>query len=133
MYILVATKHTDLRLAIELYLAEEPGVTIVGTASEAPSLRALVRTARPDLVVLDWALPGHSPSSLLAEIKSIDRPPQVIVLGAEVELKPVVLAAGADAFVLKADPPGHLLAAVRQARLLRATAVNQISTGKKGE
>ena len=133
MHTLIAAKQADLRLAIDLYLAEEPGVTVVGTASEAPSLRALLRTSRPDLVLLDWELPGHPPASLLAEIKRLDCHPQVIVLGKKTALKPAVLAAGADAFVLKGDPPGQLLAAVRQAQSRRATAENPTSTELKGE
>ena len=120
MHTLVATQQADLRLAIELYLAEEPGVEIIGTASEATSLCGMVRTARPDLIVLDWDLPGHPPGSLLAEIKMADRLLQVIVLCREAELKPAVLAAGADASVLKGDPPSKLLAAVRQARSRQA-------------
>ena len=133
MQLLVATEQADLRLAIELYLTEEPGVTIIGTVGEAPSLRALLRTSRPDLVLLDWDLPGHPPASLLAETKSLDCHPQVIVLGRELELKPVVLAAGADAFVLKGDPPRQLLAAVRRAQSRRASAENQTFTKRKGE
>jgi DNA-binding NarL/FixJ family response regulator len=132
MRVLVAAKESDLRLAIELYLDEEPGVTIVGTASEAPSLRALVRTTRPDLVLLDWELPGHAPTSLLAEIRKNECPPQIIVLGKEVELKPTILAADADAFVLKGDPPRQLSDAIRQARLRRASA-EQSSIETKGE
>ena len=132
MQALVATKQADLRLAIELYLVEEPGMDIVGTASEAAGLRSLARTTRPDLIMLDWDLPGHSPTSLLAELKRIDSCLQVIVLGKELEQRTVVLAAGADAFVLKGDPPGRLLTAIRQARAQRATAENQIPTETKG-
>ena len=133
MHILVAIAQMDLRLAIELYLAEGPGVTLVGSASEAPSLRALVRTARPDLVVLDWALPGQFPKNLTAEIKRIDPPPQVIVLGTQTEQRPAALAAGADAFVLQADPPTRLLTAVQEARLRRASTEDPTRAETRGE
>jgi DNA-binding NarL/FixJ family response regulator len=122
MLILVATKQADLRLAIELYLVEEPGLEIVGTAREAASLRALPQASRQDLVLLDWELPGHPPASLLAEARSLNPRPQVIVLGNDLDAKQAALAAGAGFFVLKGDPCRHLLAAVRQAQSRRALA-----------
>jgi DNA-binding NarL/FixJ family response regulator len=115
MNILVATKQADLRLAIELYLTEEPGLEIVGTARESASLRALLRTSLPDLVLLDWDLPGQSPAELVTEAKSVS-PCQVVVLGRDLDIKTAALTAGADAFVLKGDPPRHLLDAIHQAR-----------------
>ncbi len=119
MHILVATKQTDLRLAIELYLTEEPGIDIVGTASEAASLRALLQVSHPDLVLLDWELPGHPPADLVAEAKSVSSC-QVIVLGRDLDIKSAALTAGADDFVLKGDSPRHLLIAIRQARSRQA-------------
>ena len=102
MRILLATEQPELRLALGLFLSEEPGMTIVGSASEAASLRSLLITARPELVLLDWDLPGHPPASLVAEAKSLNPHPHVIVVGKELDAKQAALAAGADAFVLKA-------------------------------
>jgi len=126
--VLLAIMQLDLRVALEILLREEPGTNVVGTASEAASLRALLQTARPDLVLLDWDLPGHPPASLLAEARSLAPRPQVIVLGRDLDVKPAALAAGADAFVLKGDSPGQLLAAIRQARLQQAAAIEKQPT-----
>lgn len=133
MDILLASMQLDLRVALEILLREEPGTDVVGTASDAASLRALLQACRPDLVLLDWDLPGHPAASLLVEAKSLDPRPQVIVLGRDLDLKQTVLAAGADAFVLKGDPPGLLLTAIRQARPQRAAAKEKKSTETKGE
>lgn len=133
MHILVATKQSDLRLAIELYLTEEPGLDIVGTVSDAASLRAVLPASHPDLVLLDWDLLGHPPADLVAEAKSLASRPQVIVLGKDFDVKPTALAAGADDFVLKGDSPQHLLAAVQQAQSRRAPAIDTVITAKKGE
>jgi DNA-binding NarL/FixJ family response regulator len=133
MDILVATKQADLRLAIELYIGEEPGMHIVGTASNAASLRALLQASRPELVLLDWELPGHPPASLLAEARSLNPRPQVIVLSQDYNAKQAALAAGADVFVLKGDSPRQLLTAIRQCRSQRAAAREKKSTETKGE
>lgn len=133
MDVLVATKQADLRLAIELYISEEPGIHVVGTTSEAASLRALLQASSPDLVLLDWELPGHPPASLLAEAKSLNPRPQVIVLGQDLNAKQAALAAGADAFVLKGDSPTHLLTVIQQARSRQAAAREKEPTEMKGE
>jgi len=132
MRVLLAIEPTDLRLALELYLSEEPGVTITGTASEAASLRAVLPTTLPDLLILDWALPGHPPASLVAEAKSAGFRPQVIVIGKDLEAKQAALAAGADAFVMTGDSPEQLLTAVRRVRTERITSQIQISAETKG-
>ena len=59
MEIVLASAQLDLRLALEILLREEPGTRVVGTASEAASLRSLLQASRPDMVLLDWDLPGH--------------------------------------------------------------------------
>jgi DNA-binding NarL/FixJ family response regulator len=112
----LASADSDLRVAVEIMLREEPDINVVGTASDAASLRALVRTFDPGLVVLDGDLPGSPLKSTLAEMIATGCPPQVIVFGKQAELEPSVLASGANAFVLKGSPPSQLLTAIRQAR-----------------
>ena len=133
MDIVLAAAQLDLRVALEILLREEPGAHVVGSVSSAASLRALLQASRPDMVLLDWDLPGHSPASLLAETKGLDLSPQVIALGKDLGEKRPALAAGADAFVLKGDPPRHLLTAVRQAQTQHATAKEKNPAEPKGE
>ena len=66
MQVVLAVQQRDLGLALQLYLDAEPGLFVAGTATEAASLRALLRTASPDLVILDRNLPGYAPIHLLA-------------------------------------------------------------------
>ena len=103
-------------LALEMLLGEEPGVEVVGTASEAKGLLALVQAAAPDLVLLDWELPGRPPAEVLAETHTADCQPALVVLDKDAGTEKLVMEAGAAAFVLKGSPPEHLLTAVRQVR-----------------
>ncbi len=116
MKIVLASAQLDLRLALGILLREEPGADVVGTASEAASVSSLLRSSRPDLVLLDWDLPGYSPSLLLARAKRARCNTQVIVLGRDEGVRQEALAAGADAFVLLGDSPDYLLAAIRQSQ-----------------
>lgn len=116
MRVLLATKHSDLRLALEVLLGEEPGVTVIGAVSETEGLRALLRITRPDLVFLDWDLPGRPLDDLLSEARVLDQHPCFIVLGKHSDARQVALNAGADAFVIQGDPPRDLLNAFRDIR-----------------
>jgi DNA-binding NarL/FixJ family response regulator len=116
MNVVLAVRQAHARLALELLLSEEPGVIIVGAASETEGLLALTRTAHPDLVVLEWGLPGRPAEAVLAEAHALAGWPRFLVLGCDPGLKPGALQAGADAFVLVGDPPELLLAALREVR-----------------
>ena len=59
MNVVLAVRQAHARLALELLLNEEPGVMVVGTASETEGLLALTWIAHPDLVVLEWGLDGR--------------------------------------------------------------------------
>jgi len=114
MDIVLASEEYDLRLALEMLFREEPGAYVVGTASHAQALLALVQTTCPDLALLDWDLPGLPPAQVLAQVQIAECQPKIIVLGKEPDARGPALAAGADAFVVKGEPPGQLLAALRQ-------------------
>ena len=104
MRILLAIEDGDLRLSIELLLSQEPSVTVVGFASEAEGLLALLDSARPDLVILDWDLPGRPIIELMSRIRTHFQTVRFIMLGKEPASKEAALLAGADAFVVKGDP-----------------------------
>ena len=54
MRTVLAIGDSDLLLALQLLLNEEPRVNIVGTTSELDGLLSLIETTGPDLVLLDW-------------------------------------------------------------------------------
>ncbi len=114
MDIVLASEEYDLRLALELLLREEPGAYVVGTVSHSGALLVLIQTICPDVVLLDWDLPGQPSTEVLAEISSAECRPKVIVLAKDADDRQVALASGADGFVVKGDPPEQLLVALRQ-------------------
>jgi DNA-binding NarL/FixJ family response regulator len=114
MDIVLASQEYDLRLALEMLFREQPGAYVVGAASHTDALLALIRTACPDVVLLDWDLPGQPLAEVLAELDSIESRPKIIVLGKDPDTRPAALAARADAFVVKGEPPNQLLVAFHQ-------------------
>lgn len=119
MNVVLAIASASLRLALDVVLSEEPGVTVVGMASETAGLLALLRTAQPDLVLVEWELAGCRTAAVITVAHTFPRPLRILVLGRDAAVRPAALTAGAWAFVVVGDPPEILLAALRQARTLR--------------
>ncbi len=114
MHILLATKGSDLRIALEMLLSEEPGVHITGTASNSDGLLALLGSTQPDLVLLDEDLPGDHLHSTLAMAHNFRSDTKFIVIGLKPSSKESILKYGADAYAVKGDPPEKLLDTFRR-------------------
>jgi PAS domain S-box-containing protein len=97
-----------------MLLDEQPGFEVVGSITDATSLLALVKTAHPDLVLLDCDLPGGSHIEVLSRIQVAAPRPAIVALGKDADTKRAALATGIDAFVLKGDPPEELLNTLRR-------------------
>ena len=117
--VLIAENRPQVRSALRLLLTQEPGVTVVGEAQDAQQVRSLVARQRPDLVLLDWELPGWDGPAALVELRKAWPGLAVIVLSGRPEARRPALAAGVDGFVSKGDPPDRLLTMVRACRLRR--------------
>jgi DNA-binding NarL/FixJ family response regulator len=98
---------------VKLLLEERLGLDVVGEAADSQELLSQLDHLRPDVILLDWDLPGWSAAGLSDALRGLGRQPRVIVLGAGPQSAQAALAAGADAFVSKYDPPRRLLTVVR--------------------
>jgi len=112
MRVLLADDQAKVRSALELLLKQEPEMEVVGEVAEAESLLAQVRGVRPDLVLLDWELPGLSYDDLFSAMRSLCAATKVVALSGRPGVRQAAIDAGADAFVSKGDPPERLLAAL---------------------
>ncbi len=113
MCVLLADDQSKVRSALRLLLQQQSDIDVLGEAVDATGLLDWVRVTCPDLVLLDWELPGRQPSAdLLAALRTQCPHLVVIALSGRPEARAAALAAGADAFVSKGDPPEALLAAI---------------------
>jgi len=116
MRILVADDRAQVRSALHLLLDSEPGMTVIEDIADADELFERVRKTCPDLVLIDWELPGLESSSLISALRSICPHLSVIALSGIPEAREAALAAHVDAFVSKGDPPERLLETVHRCR-----------------
>jgi DNA-binding NarL/FixJ family response regulator len=121
--VLLADDQLAVRSALRLVLEQEPDVDVVGEVAEAEHLLAEVGLANPDLLLLDWELPGLPTAGLLSALRALCPAIQVVALSGRPEAREPALQTGARAFVCKGDPPERLLAIIDDcrcdARLLR--------------
>jgi DNA-binding NarL/FixJ family response regulator len=112
MRILLADTQPKVRFALRVLLEQQLGWEVVGEAVTAEGLLAGAANACPDLVLLEWGLAGAMATALLQALRSGCPEVAVIGLSGRPEMRREVLAAGADDFVSKGEPPEHLLAAI---------------------
>ncbi len=120
--ILIAEGRPAVRVAVKMFVQQEPGLEIVGEAADSQELLAQIEAARPDIVILDWDLSKDQMVDLVGAIRQLEYKPSVIVLGVRPESEHAALAAGAHVFVSKSGPPKRLLTAVRAIGLERSYA-----------
>jgi DNA-binding NarL/FixJ family response regulator len=114
MRLFIADADQELRVGLQLRLHQEPGLLVVGIAVGANGLVAQVELSQPDVLLLDWRLPGRPARELLADLCALERRPRIIVLAVRPEVESEAMAAGADAFVAKSAPPDRLVAVLRR-------------------
>jgi DNA-binding NarL/FixJ family response regulator len=110
MRLFIADEDKQLRVALQILLHQEPGMQVIGVATEAKGLLARVKASEPDVLLLDWNLPGIAVSELVADLRALELPPKIVILAVRPEVENAAMAAGADAFVSKNGSPQELLA-----------------------
>jgi DNA-binding NarL/FixJ family response regulator len=117
MRVVLADQQADVRSALRLLVTHVLGLRVVGEVSAAADLWTQVQDARPELLLLEWGLlgAGAGAGAALARLHAVYPDLQVIVLSGHPEARAHALAAGADAFVSKADSPEQMLKTLRAA------------------
>lgn len=82
-------------------------------SGDLDSLATQIKEFRPDLIMLDWELPGRPAAALLLALQRVDHHPRVIVLSTRPEMEQDARSVGADGFVCKGDSPDRLLQVFR--------------------
>ena len=114
MRILLADAQPNVRYALHVLLANRPELILAGDATDVLELTSLLVATDPDMLILDWLLPGLSEAGSIAALREIRPGLVIIALSGRPELGREAIEAGADAFISKIDPPERLLTAIDQ-------------------
>jgi DNA-binding NarL/FixJ family response regulator len=113
MRLLITGGQSPTRSALRLFLHEGRGFQVVGEAADSEELLAEVRSKHPNVVLLEWELPGQPTIDFLPRLRGVNSRMSVIVFSGRPELEEAARTAGADLFFSLGDPPKRLLAALQ--------------------
>jgi DNA-binding NarL/FixJ family response regulator len=113
--VLLVDDHRVFAEALANLLAAQPGISRVNVASTLDAARAQIRSARPDVVLLDLSLAEESGHDLLAELANAVAP-AVIMLSGSMDPRLIVraLEAGARGWLTKTTRLSALVDAIWQ-------------------
>jgi NarL family two-component system response regulator LiaR len=114
--ILIADDHAVVREGLRGLIATEPGMLLVGEASDGVEAVERSRVLEPDVILLDLAMPRKDGLAAIGEIKEALPNARILVLTSFAEDNKIfpALKAGALGYMLKDSSPQELLKAIRQ-------------------
>lgn len=113
--LILVDDHQIVRAGLRMLFSAEPEVEIIGEANSGEEAVAMAEALRPDVVLMDLAMPGIGGAEATRRIKAAQ--PQVAVLALTMhedeEYFFEMLAAGASGYVPKRAAPNDLMSAIR--------------------
>ena len=113
--VLLIDDEALVRAGLRMILETAGDLTVVGEADDGAEAVEAVRRSNPDVVLMDIRMPRLDGIAATKAVRSLDRPPAVVVL-TTFDLDDHVfraLQAGAAGFLLKDTPPAELVHAVQ--------------------
>jgi DNA-binding NarL/FixJ family response regulator len=116
--VLIADDHEVVRSGVRALLEAQLGVEVCGEAANGAETMELVRTGKPDLVLLDLMMPETDGLEMIRTIRGISPECAVLVFSIHASelIAREVLRAGACGYVLKSDANNELLVAINLLR-----------------
>jgi two-component system response regulator NreC len=114
MRVLLADDHTIVRQGLRALLDAEPALEVVGEVGDGREAVQAAQQKRPDVVVMDLAMPGLNGIEGTRRITARPDCPRVIILSMYADVEHIVhaLQAGASGYVRKQDADTELVAAL---------------------
>lgn len=115
--ILLVDDQPTVRQGLQMRMALESDLAVVGEAGNGEEALALVPALHPDVVLMDVAMPGIDGIEATRQLRALAPHSAVIMLSINdsAQNREKAAAAGATAFVCKEAPEADLLDAIRAA------------------
>ncbi|GAA4608662.1 DNA-binding NarL/FixJ family response regulator [Actinoplanes octamycinicus] len=113
--VVIADDQRMLRAGLRMVIETEPDMLVVGEAGDGAEAVAVARRLRPDVVLMDIAMPRQDGLTATRTLLAQPGAPRIIVLTTfdTDENLYRALRAGASGFLLKVSSPEHLITAIR--------------------
>jgi DNA-binding NarL/FixJ family response regulator len=115
--VLIVEDHGVILAGLRALLESDPELEVVDAVQTGEDALRLCRQDAPDVVLLDYGLPGMGGLQTLREIHKMNPAIRVVVLSghADEERLNATIAAGAQGYVVKSDSLGEIQTALREA------------------
>ncbi len=115
--LLIADDDPSIRLTLTALLQREPGFDLVGEAEDAAQAIDLAARRRPNVVVLDFDMPGGGGVRAAIEIREASPATRIVALSADGSQSAQydMSRAGAIGYVVKGAPDEDIIRAIRNA------------------
>lgn len=121
--------------ALRLVLEQQSGFEIVGEARSAESLLAHVCKLSPDMILLDWNLPGFHPQRLISTLRECCPSAKLTAISVKPEHEKPAHKFGMDGFISMQLSPESFLASLNSIleQLNAHNAMNENHSLEQGE
>jgi two-component system NarL family response regulator len=129
--VLLVDDHELMREGLRAILEKEPDIEVIGEAQSGRAAVEHVRTLAPDLVIMDVAMKDLNGIEATRQIRAASDGVKVVALSSYSDRRYVtaILAAGASAYVLKANAYDNLRRAVDAAIRGKSYLCPEVATG----
>lgn len=112
----IADDHAIVRGGLQQIMGTTNDITVVGEASNASEVLALIGEGQTDLLLLDISMPGVDGLDLIRQINELrpDLPVLVLSMHNEGQIVQRALKSGASGYITKDSEPSVLLAGIRK-------------------
>jgi len=111
--IFLADGENHVRAALSLLIKYQPEMLIAGEAENAENLLAQVCANPPNIILLDWKLPGIRPQKLVQTLRTFCVKTQIVVISVKPEHEKAAKELGLDGFISKQLPPEQFIDALQ--------------------
>ena len=113
--VLIADDHALFRRGLEMVLKEEPGIELVGQASDGAEAVQMAGEVLPDVVLMDVRMPKITGIEAARQVKEVAPSAKIVMLTVSDEEEDLfeAIRAGASGYLLKDIPLDEVAEAVR--------------------
>lgn len=113
--LMIVDDHAVVRRGLAMVLRIEPDFEIVGEAENGAKAVELAKQLQPDLVLLDFVMPGMDGEATAKALQAVVSPIRILMLtGVTLDERVLdMLASGVDGYVMKDIEPDELAQAIR--------------------
>lgn len=112
--ICIADRQPRVRYGMRILLEQQPGWKVSGEAADSDELLEQLQAACPDLLLLDWELPGMTAEELITHLRQSCPWLRLVLLSGRHEMGEAALRVKVDGFASKTEPPERLISLIQK-------------------